>query len=257
MLSHKWVITFLELTSKNDSPSSVFFLIKLNTLIQNFKRARYKDTHLLHPKFLAFFRELTASVPWMIVQISGFIGNKFNSESGSATAAVLEGMTSLEVACFGWRRRFVIPSSNAFVFTSDRENKLKKQANQQNKLCHVDRMMSAETHWQNTELGRKHTPCTLDHAKTNFSTCIQRAPMCTLLGGVFFLLSGVGMGANNESARPWFQNSRHRKILARDFMLGLPLTCALVDVHQTAGLNRRNIIYRNIRICVGKNLSFP
>ena len=106
-----------------------FLWIKLNTLIKNFKRARYKDTHLLHPKFLAFFRELTTSVPRMIVQISGFIGNKFNSESGSATAAVLEGMTSLEVACFGWRRRFVIQSSNAFVFTSDTENKLKKQAN--------------------------------------------------------------------------------------------------------------------------------
>ena len=35
-------------------------------------------------------------------------------------------------------------------------------------------------------------------------------------------------------------------------MLGLPLTRALVDVYQTAGLNRRNIIYRNIRICVGQ-----
>ena len=27
------------------------------------------------------------------------------------------------------------------------------------------------------------------------------------------------MGANNETGRPWFQNSRHREILARDFML--------------------------------------
>ena len=35
-------------------------------------------------------------------------------------------------------------------------------------------------------------------------------------------------------------------------MLGLPLTRALVDVHQTAGLNRRNIIYRNTRIWVEK-----
>ena len=72
--------------------------------------------------------------------------------------------------------------------------------------------------------------------------------MCTLLGGVLFLLSGVGMGANNETRdieKFWPETLCF-------FMLGLPLTRAHVDVHQTAGLNRRNIIYRNIRIWVEK-----
>lgn len=80
-------------------------------------------SYLCDPKLLAFLRQLAATMPRMVIQVTGFISHQFHCKVGLAATAIFEGMARFERSCFGRWRRFMKLSLNAFVFCISCENR--------------------------------------------------------------------------------------------------------------------------------------
>lgn len=99
-----------------------------------------EETNLFDPKLLAFFRQLSTSMPRMIVQVFCLIGQQLHGEFCSTAAVLFESMTRFELICF-WRRwRLMIWSIDALPFTCERKSDLASQnaANYPGKLHRVE-----------------------------------------------------------------------------------------------------------------------
>ena len=75
-----------------------------------------KVSYLCDPKLLAFLRQLAASMPGMVVQVTGFISHQFHCKLGRTAAALFEGMACFELCSFGRWWCFVPCSLDTFVF---------------------------------------------------------------------------------------------------------------------------------------------